>query len=142
MASGRRRQLRALIVEDDEAVAGVMADALASGGFQVVVASNGAEAVRLAQAAPPDVVLLDLGLPELSGHSVLHELREAEPTCRVPVMVVTGLPHLLPAEDRALIQTLVQKPFDVPSLVRAARWAVHQQPQATIGTPPVPPGEL
>ena len=138
----QRRPLRALIVEDDEDVANVIAQALLSGGFEVSIVPNGSQAVDSAQASPPDLVLLDLGLPELSGHSVLHELREAEATKAIPVLVVTGLPHLLPPGDRILIQGLVQKPFDIPTLVKAAQEAARKRPDSHITTPPVPPGEL
>lgn len=123
-------------------MAQAIVDALVSGGFRVKVARNGEEAVRSAQEEPPSVVLLDLGLPELSGHSVLHELREYEATSLIPVVVVTGYPDLLPDDDRPLVQALVRKPFDVQSLISAVRKAAQERPGARVSEAPVPPGEV
>ena len=66
---------RILVVDDEEPLARLVADYLARDGFTVTVALHGLEAVRLARAEPPDVVVLDLGLPGLDGVEVCRQLR-------------------------------------------------------------------
>jgi DNA-binding response OmpR family regulator len=69
--SGRR----ALVVEDEEQLAGLVASYLERDGFEVTVTGDGREAVTLARAVDPDVVVLDLGLPGLDGVEVCRQVR-------------------------------------------------------------------
>src|SRR5687767_8542711 len=69
------RPLSVLIVEDDPRAAGGVAELLRQRGYDPAVAATGEEALRLAAARPPDVVLLDLGLPGMSGWDVAARLR-------------------------------------------------------------------
>nr|WP_212763107.1 response regulator transcription factor [Gordonia araii] len=67
--------MRALVVEDERDLRDLLREYLASGGFDVEVCGDGEEAVRKAQATPPDVVILDLGLPSMDGVEVCRRLR-------------------------------------------------------------------
>ena len=83
-----------LLVDDAEDVRRMVRTALRlRGGFEVVgEASSGAEAVRLAEALHPDIVVLDLGLPDIAGREVLTRIRRHSPGSRV--VVFTGMePH-------------------------------------------------
>ncbi len=64
-----------LLVEDEPAIRRFLRTSLA-GGYRLVEAENGQQALRLAAQQPPDLVILDLGLPDLDGQQVLHRLRE------------------------------------------------------------------
>jgi CheY-like chemotaxis protein len=79
--------IRVLLVDDVLDVRRLVRTALRfRGGFDVVgEASDGAEAVELAASLAPDVVVLDLGLPDLAGHEVLSRLRRSCPACKVVV---------------------------------------------------------
>jgi DNA-binding NarL/FixJ family response regulator len=79
--------IRVLLVDDVVEVRRLVRTALRfRGGFQVVAeASDGTEAVRCAAELTPDVVVLDLGLPDLAGHEVLGRIREASPTSKVVI---------------------------------------------------------
>ncbi|HEX5986687.1 MAG TPA: response regulator [Nocardioides sp.] len=79
--------IRALLVDDVDDVRRLVRTALrVHGGFEVVAeARDGAEAVRLAEEQHPDVVVLDLGLPDLAGREVLSRIRELSPTSKVVV---------------------------------------------------------
>jgi DNA-binding response OmpR family regulator len=100
----------ALVVDNDPWTRLVMRDLLAQVGYGVLQASNGFSALRLALHERLALVLLDLVLPERSGISVLAELRAAPATAYVPVIVVSGQPHLL---RDAVIQAdaVIAKPF-------------------------------
>lgn len=81
-----------LVVEDDDAVASLYEAMLSTHGFTVVRAASGPEGLQKAKEELPDLILLDLLLPEMSGIDVLRELRESGPPySEVPVMVLTNL---------------------------------------------------
>jgi len=85
----RRRDL--LVVEDDTDVREYFHLALRQAGHAVSVAADGLEALRRIDAGfLPDVIVLDLGLPVLSGHEVLAELVAHSDTRSIPVIIVTG----------------------------------------------------
>ncbi len=81
---------RVLIVEDDADLNLTIALRLKSDGYEVTSAMNGAEAVSLATTAIPDVILLDIGLPDLSGHKVALELSGHAETSRIPIIYLTA----------------------------------------------------
>ncbi|AMV23988.1 Transcriptional activator protein CzcR [Gemmata sp. SH-PL17] len=90
MSDSPRAPLSVLVVEDLPDVAESTADLLAACGHEVRIASCGAEALRAARSDAPDVVLLDIGLPGMSGWEVARRLR-AQSTGEQPVVVaVTG----------------------------------------------------
>jgi CheY-like chemotaxis protein len=67
--------------------------ALARAGYAVVTASDGEEALRIAGARIPDLILLDMLLPKLGGEEVLHSLRKNPVTASIPVIVMSSLPQ-------------------------------------------------
>lgn len=81
---------RILVVEDEADTAELMADHLASVGYRVSTAASGAEALKLAREERPDVVVLDLVLPEMSGWDLLQELRRLDETRDAGVILLTS----------------------------------------------------
>ncbi|HPU57512.1 MAG TPA: response regulator, partial [Verrucomicrobiota bacterium] len=65
-------------------------------GFAIATAANGQEAVRKTRSLQPDLVLLDVMLPDVNGFAVCELLRRDESTARVPVLMVSGMPGELP----------------------------------------------
>ncbi len=80
-----------LLVEDDTDLLQVLRLALKSAGFSVATATNGIEALRKARTLLPELIVLDLVLPELDGFAVCETLRKDRATAGVPILVVTGL---------------------------------------------------
>ena len=80
-------QPRILVADDEPRITKLVSIALSEEGFRVVSASSGAEAVRLAEEYRPDVVLLDIVMPDMDGIDVMRQLRE---TRSVPVILVTA----------------------------------------------------
>ena len=81
---------RVLVVDDERDITALVAYHLAKAGYRVTTASSGPEALRAAQTDPPDLVVLDLMLPGLSGFDVLEELRRQEPTKHAGVIMLTA----------------------------------------------------
>jgi two-component system cell cycle response regulator DivK len=79
-----------LIVDDNERNLRLARDVLQFGGFDTIEAGTGADGVRLAVEARPDVILLDIRLPDMDGPAVLERLRTDGQTAHVPVVAVTS----------------------------------------------------
>jgi CheY-like chemotaxis protein len=82
-----------LLVEDSRFLRVLSERALVRAGYLVVTARDGEEALRLACEQPPDLVLLDMLLPRLSGPEVLRSLRATPRTARIPIIVLSSLPQ-------------------------------------------------
>jgi DNA-binding response OmpR family regulator len=76
-----------LLVEDEQSIAAPFASALVRGGFRITIARTGAEALSLVSRVDPDVVLLDLSLPDTDGRDVCRQLRRDSD---VPIIMVTA----------------------------------------------------
>ncbi len=114
-----------LLVEDDPAVRDVLARALRSANLGCLEAAGGEEALELARARIPDVVITDWHLPQLDGVAVLQALRADSRLAQVPAMLVTG--YGLPTSGElasSLGAKLVRKPFDVFELVEEIKQLV------------------
>lgn len=79
-----------LIVEDDEFLQQMYATKLDLEGFKVLEASNGLQGLKVAQREKPDLILLDLNLPELSGFEVLSQLKREDNTKNIKVLVLSN----------------------------------------------------
>jgi len=111
-------QLRVLVVDDHPANARLLARSLEGMGYAVTLAASGGEALRLIPAWGPDVVLLDVLMPDLSGIEVLRRLRREPATADLPVVMVSGLD-----DTRDIVDGLAQgandyvtKPINLPVL--------------------------
>jgi len=117
MSPADERSPAVLVIEDDTWVRSLLTDLLPSEGFAVEEASNGPSGIRLAKEHQPDVILLDLAMPEMSGVDVLRELKSDTATEEVPVIVVSAYTAQMPIDDERLADGVIQKPFDVADLL-------------------------
>ena len=90
VSSDTRWHATILIVEDDDDLREVFARALSLAGFRVREAADGPAALRLIESYPPDLVLLDIGLPTLDGLSVRDEILAHAETRDMPIVIVTA----------------------------------------------------
>lgn len=90
MGRGASEQKTVLVVDDYEEIREVTRRALESFGYRVVEASNGVEAVRVAQAEAPDLILMDLSMPAMDGFATIHQLRKLLGLRDVPVIAVSA----------------------------------------------------
>ncbi|MBI4492026.1 MAG: response regulator, partial [Chloroflexi bacterium] len=79
-----------LVVDDDPAEVRVLSHLLSAQGYRVRIASNGAHGLTAAQLAPPDLVLLDVAMPDLSGYEVCRQLKADARTQSVPVIFLSA----------------------------------------------------
>jgi CheY-like chemotaxis protein len=79
-----------LLVEDNEMNRDMLSRRLAKKGYQLVVAVNGMEAVTLAKAENPDLILMDLRMPDMDGWEVTRRIRSESSTAGIPVIALTS----------------------------------------------------
>ncbi|MCK4553461.1 response regulator [Candidatus Parcubacteria bacterium] len=82
---------KVLLVEDDKTISSMYKTKLEAGGFEVLIADNGADGLKLAKEQKPDIIMLDVILPQLDGFSVLEELKKDALTKNIPVVMLTNL---------------------------------------------------
>ena len=87
LAEGKRLLL---VIEDDTAFAGIVCDLSREMGFQCIVAGTAQEAIDLAREYRPSAIVLDIGLPDQSGLTVLDRLKHQEETRHIPIHVISG----------------------------------------------------
>ncbi len=110
---------RILLVEDNENNAEILIRRLTRQGFQVSLAKDGFEGIERARAELPDLILLDMDLPELDGWQTARELKSATPTAGIPIIAVTAYAMV---EDRkrsidAGCDDFETKPIELPRLL-------------------------
>jgi DNA-binding response OmpR family regulator len=113
---------RILVVEDDHLLANMYRAALCIAGFDVDVAGDGLTALEDIDTDHPDLVVLDLNLPQLGGDRILSEVAATPDTCDIPVIVVTGADHVTTTGH---VSAILRKPCDPGELVALVRQALH-----------------
>jgi two-component system KDP operon response regulator KdpE len=121
-----------LIIEDEAALRRFLVPTLANHDYQVLTAATGTEGLAMARSHNPDIILLDLGLPDVEGGKVLEELRQ---WCRTPVLIISAR-----SQEKDKVQALdlgaddyLTKPFGAEELLARIRVALRHATQV----PPV-----
>ena len=119
------RKPKILIVDDNPANLGVVVDHLEDAGYEVLVALGGIEALERVEFAEPDLILLDVMMPDMSGFEVCRQLRASDDHCDIPIIFMTALSDV---QDK--VQAFeaggvdyISKPFQVEELL--ARVQTH-----------------
>lgn len=134
---------RVLIVEDEPDIRELVVHHLKREGYQVSAAASGEEALRQVQAAPPDLVLLDLMMPAMDGLEVCRRLRQDPATASLPIVMLTArgdeIDRVLGLEIGA--DDYVVKPFSPKELLARVR-AVLRRSRPAGGAEPLKLGAL
>jgi two-component system, cell cycle response regulator DivK len=125
-----------LLVEDAPDIRYMVEMLLQSVGHTVVSVSDGAHAVQRAQREPPDVIVMDLALPQLDGWEATRQLKERAGTRHIPVLAFTA--HVLPDEiERALAvgcAAVITKPFDITTFLDTIDRLFHATHERSVGS--------
>ncbi len=110
---------RVLVIEDNEQNLYLMQFLLTKHGFDVDAAPTGREGVAKAQAARPDLILLDIQLPEMNGYEVARTIRRDKALCGVPIVAVTS--YAMPGDREQVLAAgctgYVEKPINPDTFV-------------------------
>lgn len=102
---------QALIVDDSEVLRRLIEMCLRPAGFEVATASDGAEALERAAELVPDLVILDIGLPDMTGWQVLEQLRASAETADAKVLILSGFEDAHSEAKRLGADAALVKPF-------------------------------
>jgi two-component system cell cycle response regulator DivK len=114
---------RILVVEDNEKNMKLFRDVLVATGFQTLEATTGGEAINMASEHTPDLVLMDIQLPDLDGVQALHRLRANPRTATIPIVALTAQ-AMRGDRERFLaagFDGYVSKPVNVRDLIETVR---------------------
>lgn len=102
---------RILVVDDETAIRNLLADLLGDEGYTVCTASNGLTALEMVHKQRPDLILMDVMMPELDGLETLRRLRAKEDSSVVPVILMSAAAYL--NSNAAGGMTFISKPFNL-----------------------------
>ena len=116
-----------LIIEDDSFLQGLASRKLKAEGYDVSVASNHTEAFKALGSSKPDLVLLDLLLPEVDGFTILKQIRDTAGTKKLPVIVFSNLSEDADSkrvQDLGVVEFMVKSNFTLDELVKKVKSVV------------------
>jgi len=110
---------RILLVEDNEMNRDMLCRRLERKGYEVITAENGAQALKLAEQERPDLILMDLSLPEIDGYEATRRLKQSATTGAIPIIILTA--HALKSDRNKAFASGCDdfdiKPIDFPRLL-------------------------
>ena len=115
-----------LIVDDEEAILTSLSSILQDEGYEVVVAKNGAEALRIYTMDPPDLMLLDIWMPEMDGMETLRRVRELVPTAQVMMMSGHGSIETAVKAIKLGAYDYIEKPLSLENVTLRVKNALDQ----------------
>lgn len=126
-ATEPRSTIRVLVIDDDRAVCDVVKHILKRAGFEAIGAYDGATGLATAREIAPDLIILDVKMPDLDGLETLARLREDSSTCKTVVVAFTGL--VIDAEGlrRRGFDDVIAKPILASDLVERLTSALRSK---------------
>ena len=120
---------KVLVVDDDPVVHWVLRRFLDGTGYELALASNGREALELATRDLPELIILDVVLPDMGGLAVLRQLKHAEKTKGIPVIVLTNLSQRTTQLEATAsgAEIFLNKPFTETQLLDALRQLLPEE---------------
>ena len=120
-----------LVVEDDPDIATVMAEVLTLAGYRVRVANTGSEGLRIALGERPDLIVLDVILPDMGGSDFVTTYRElTPPEQRAAVVFTTAHADAARIASNSGADGLLEKPFDIDALVACVQRTLSHHARA------------
>jgi signal transduction histidine kinase/DNA-binding response OmpR family regulator len=122
-----------LIVDDEEDTLNLLRERLTEEGFQTIEASSGKEAIAKASQSNPDLILLDIMMPEITGWEVMEQLQQHQDTASIPVVVLSAAASEADLQRgyRMGIKNYLTKPFEIKELISEVKKVILQHTQRT-----------
>ena len=114
---------RILVVDDEPELLKALCVRLTAEGFACETAANGQEALKRLERDVPDLIILDLLMPEVSGYEVCRRLQDNPRTAQVPIIVLTAVPERTVKQTTEWlgVASVLHKPFDTTILLSTVR---------------------
>ncbi|HCJ67411.1 MAG TPA: hypothetical protein DHV62_08855 [Elusimicrobia bacterium] len=107
-----------LVIDDDLNIQEMLESVLSELGYEVDVASDGGQALQRVNQDKPDLIIMDIRLPDIDGISLCREIRQLKETSKIPIFMLTALSDLTTYHDAKLFGAVdyIVKPFDLDLL--------------------------
>ena len=122
--STKERKGQILVVDDDPRIGKILQINLGLSGYDVITTTRGAEAIEIVRSHEPDIVLLDVVMPEITGLELLEQLRRFS---QVPVILFTGHPKIVGMALASGANDSIVKPFDLDLLAEKIRRCIGRK---------------
>ena len=120
---------KVLLVEDNELNRDMLSRRLERKGFEVILAVDGIQCLALARSEAPDLILMDMSLPEIDGWEATCRLKADEATCQIPVLALTA--HAMEGDRERAIEAGCDdydtKPVNLPRLLEKIQTLLNNQ---------------
>lgn len=116
--------MKILIIEDDPLMNKMYSEKLSRDGFEVAAASHGREGLEKLKAEPPDLVILDIMMPGISGLQVIDEMKRDPRLEKIPIIVLSNLsgnPDIEKAKKRGIQEYLIKSDLDPEDVSRTVK---------------------
>ncbi len=112
-------QKKILVIDDEEDMQKLLKMRFEQDGFKVMTAGDGDIGVKMAEAEPPDIIILDIMMPKMDGYTCLKEIRKLPKTKDIPILILSGKEEEKVRDLFAFqkISGYVEKPFELDILV-------------------------
>ncbi len=115
------KKIKILMAEDDKFIARAYKDGLTRAGFEIKIAIDGNEAIALAKSDLPDIILLDLIMPEKNGFEALEEFKKMPETKDIPVIVLSNLGQdtdIKQSKELGAVDYLIKSNYSMPEVIK------------------------
>ena len=116
-----------LLVDDEKEFLYIVKESLKGAGFDIITATNGGEALRSVKEEGPDLVILDIVLPDIDGETIYKKMKEDPDTSRIPVIFISGVYTKEDAERQSHFlydKIFLTKPFEENELINKIRTVI------------------
>ncbi len=121
MLTSKKSEIKILVVDDEKDIREMLVDFLKDAGYQVSEADSGSVALKAIDQFKPDLVMLDIILPDVDGVSIYEELRSKKSTTKIPVIFFTalgeGIPPTFARQMESAPYSLIPKPVNTSVLL-------------------------
>jgi len=120
---------RILVVDDDADIAKMLKVRIEAEGYEFIGAMEGKEMLEVLKTKKPDVILLDIMLPNMDGYSILREMRKREEYADIPVIILSAKEKKKMGDLFALekVAFFIEKPFDTKDLLEKIRISIGEK---------------
>ena len=119
---------RILVIDDDQNISEIVQYIAQTSGYDILTAANGQEGLAQAKSGKPDLIILDIMMPEMDGFTLHNKLLADEATKRIPIIILTAKGQM---RDSFLgssnVKFYMDKPFDPPTLRENIRLALQRK---------------
>jgi len=106
-----------LVVDDEKAICDLIKAILESEGFQIFTAANGEEGLKVLKSLIPDLIILDMNMPKMSGIEFYSKIAKSDATPAIPVLILTGRGNMKAMFEGLNVDGFLAKPFNASEFI-------------------------